>query len=163
MTEICGIDTLEHVVGGREVGTERGGGRVLPRRVELRTPERRLVRLVADHEVLHVGVDGSEDADVRREHRRRREAGLDLARRIRVDGENYTQSGVLRRRDRAVEKRLLLDDDGFARHEAHADHGLLQPERGHLRVEGRSSVVGVFRRVVVRPDVRGNGDRRPTQ
>ena len=52
---------------------------------------------------------------------------------------------------------------GLARDEAHADHGLPEPERGHLRVQRRAAVVGVLRGVVVRADVRGNADGRSAQ
>ena len=65
----------------------------------------RLVRLVADHELLHLRVDRREHADVRGEERRRREAGFDLARRVRVDGEDDAEPRRLRARqsrDRAA-------------------------------------------------------------
>ena len=61
--------------------------------------------------------------------------------------------GELGDRDRAVESVAVLDRGRVARHEARRHHGLLQPERGHLREEHRARVGGVLPRVVVGADI----------
>ena len=158
-----GIDRLQGVVGGREIRPEGRRGRVRARRLELRAPERGLVRLVADHELPHLRVRAGDRRDVAREEAGRAEPGLDLPGRVRIDGENDPQPGVEGVRDRLVEQGLVLDHDGLARLEPHPDHGLPEPDRAHLPIQRRAAVGVVLRRVVVGAHVGGRGSRRSGQ
>ena len=70
------------------------------------------------------------------------------------------EAGVRGTRDRTVEERLVLDHERVARDEADADDGLPETELRHARVQ-RGAAVGLeLRRVVVRADVGGTGNRR---
>ena len=60
MTSIVGIDLLQRVVARREQRLVGGAGDAVPVGVELGLPEVRLVRLVADDDVLH-GREGAGD------------------------------------------------------------------------------------------------------
>src|SRR5207344_3597897 len=56
------VDGLQDVVRGREVRPEGRSRQIGARGVELRAPERGLVRLVPDDELPNLRVDGYEDA-----------------------------------------------------------------------------------------------------
>ena len=155
-----GIDGLERVVPRREIAAEARCGHVRAPCVELRPPERGLVRLVPDDELPHLRVRAGDRGDVRREHRRRADPRLDLARRVRVDGEHDADAGVERPRDGDVEKLLVLDLERLARPEANGDDRLLEPNLRHLAVHRRPAVRRELRGVVVRADVGGRGRRR---
>ena len=105
-------------------------------------------------------IDGRENFHVRAEERRGAPTRLELARRVRVDGEDDLETGVGRARDRTIEERLVLDDEGVARHEADADHRLPEAELGHARIQRRAAVRLELGRVVVRAHIGRERDRR---
>ena len=152
----AGIDRLERVVRRRQEPS-RGGcrddGAV---GVELRTHERRLIRLVEDDEPFHVRVPSRESRHEGREvgdgTRRTRE----LARRIRIDGERDPQPCLDGNRHRLVECLLVRNHGRAARLEARREHGFLQPAGRHLSKEQGAAVGRVFSGVVVGPDI-GSG------
>ncbi len=154
---------FQRVVRRREVPPERRRGGVRARARELGPPERRLIGLVADHELPDLGIDLGDRGDVRREERRAPETRLDLPRRVRVHGEHDAQPRVECVRDDPVEEPLVLDDDRLARLEANADHRLPEADSCHLAVHRGAVVGGVLRRVVVGSHIGGRGDRRPGQ
>jgi hypothetical protein len=61
------VDRLERIVGPREQRLVGGAGGAAPGRVELRLPEARLVRLVADDVVLDERIGRREFLEKRRE------------------------------------------------------------------------------------------------
>ena len=65
-TEISGSTAFNVSYAAARYGPTPGGC-VRSNRGELRAPEGRLIRLVPDHELLHLRVDRREDADVRGE------------------------------------------------------------------------------------------------
>ena len=140
-----------------------GPGGVRARARELRPPERRLIGLVADDELPHLGIDLGDSGDVRGEERRAPETRLDLPRRVRVHGEHDAQTRVERVRDDPVEEPLVLDDECLARLEANADHRLPEADSCHLAVHLDAVVGRMLRRVVVGSHIGGRGGRGPGQ
>ena len=126
-----------------------------PRRPEERPPERGLVRLVPDHVLAHLRVATGEDVEVAAEGREVDTAELELARRVRIDGEHHLDSFSRGIRERTIELRLLLDPIRIGRTEAVADHDLPQADHPRLGEEPLAAVVGVLGRVVVDADPRG--------
>ncbi len=157
------VDVLQRVVGGGEVAAERGRRQHHPLLRELRPPERRLVRLVADHELRHLRKRARDDGDVLGEGAHLRLRPRERPRRVRVHGEDDLEPQPVRLGHGLVEERLALDRVRLARDEAHGHHGLLQADRGHLLEERAAAVLGELARVVVRADVCGPGGARARQ
>ena len=103
------VDPFQGVVRPR--GTARTSPRGVRARRELGAPERRLVGLVADHELPDLGIDLGNRGYGRREERRAPETRLDLPRRVRIHREHDAQPRVECVRDDPVEEPLVLDDD----------------------------------------------------
>ena len=156
------VDVLERVVPGSEERPERPAGELLAP-CELRTPEGRLIGLVAHDELPHLGVAPRELGEPRAERLRAREPGLDLAGRIRIRREDDREPRRSRSGDRQVEQRPLGERERVARLPAHRDHRLPEAEGGHLGVERRSRVGRELPGVVVRPDVGARRDTRADQ
>ena len=147
------IDCLERVVARSEIGAGGCGRDVRSVRPKLRAQECGLVGLVHDDELLDAGVSLGDERKPGRERLRCCDPVLHLARRIRIHGQRDPQPGKLRQRHRAIECVPVLDRQRIARHEPGRHHGLLQPERSHLREEHCAGVGSIFSGVVVRADI----------
>ena len=149
MTVICRIDRLERVVRGREVRTERRCRGDLPGGVELRAPEGRLVRLVADDESLHFGIDRREDAHVGREQGRRRRPPRSRA--AGTGGRRARRGAPRPAPPRSARSSSGLSWMTIAWLGTKRTPMTVCPEAetGHFHIERRSAVVGELPRVVV--------------
>ena len=114
------VDCLQRVVGGGEVAAERRPRRHSRRRGELRPPERRLVRLVADDELPHLRVRLRERGDVGGEERRGRR-GPPRSRAADTGRRRGRRAAPRRARSGSCGRgALVLDDQRLARLEADA-------------------------------------------
>ena len=155
------IDALQRVVRRGEVRPEGARRHVLAGRVELRPPERGLVRLVADDEVPHLA---GRSRRARRRTRRRatatrappRSRAADTGRR-RARREARLPCALAIARSSSGLSWMTTASLGTKRTPITVCR---RPSAAISRVQRRATVVRVLRGVVVRADIRGNADGR---
>ena len=138
------VDGLERVVRQREHLLVGRPGEPAPARRELRPPEARLVRLVADDELLHLRVRPREQRRVARERERAARRRRHVGRVARMDAEDDLHVVGGRNGQGAVEERLLLDLGRVRRVPEDGDSVLGHTEVGERGEERRAAVVGVL-------------------
>ena len=142
------VDRLERVVRAREERRERDPRGTAAATVELRLPEARQVRLVADDELGHLRIRAGDELQPLDELVDRARRARDRARLADVDTEGEVDSLRGRPRDRAVEERLLADLERLGR--IPVDRHLVGAQTGlaELREEPFAPVVVVLATVV---------------
>ena len=157
------IDCLQRVVGLPEDPRVRGACETGAPGAELRLPEARLVRLVADSNVLHLAVGARDLGDEGDELVRRRGGAEERACPAGRDHDRESNPRRRRVRDVAVERGLVPDRRRVVGIPREGDAVLGQPDVLHRREEGRTAVLGQLSAVVRHADAHVCGGRRREQ
>jgi hypothetical protein len=150
------------VVRAREQCLVRGAGDVPAARVELRLPEPRLIRLVADDDVFHRRERPS-DLVEERDELHVGAGSSDRPSLQRGDREDDVHAAKRRDRQHCLDLRLVHDRRRLSRIPENAEPNFLQSDVVHKR-EGRGSTVGLTDREIVRDadldrSLTGRGER----